>query len=129
MPQTDTAAILETVSSGRGEGRRGGGTAAGGGEASRGNGCLGREREQPGREARGREKGKREGWRVRSGKSCAESRERPEGGAGQEGRAGRAGHVGPVQKAKAKVGGGPDGSGGQQLGVSSRLSHAVRSGG
>lgn len=41
MPQTDTAAILETVSSGRGEGRRGGGTAAGGGEASRGNGCLG----------------------------------------------------------------------------------------
>lgn len=41
MPQTDTAAILETVSSGRGEGRRGGGTATGGGEASRGNGRLG----------------------------------------------------------------------------------------
>lgn len=35
--------------------------------------------------------------------------------------------MGPVQKAK--VGGGPGGAGGQQLGASSRLSHAVRSGG
>lgn len=37
--------------------------------------------------------------------------------------------MGPVQKAKAKAGGGPDGAGGQNLGALFSLSHAVRSGG
>lgn len=36
--------------------------------------------------------------------------------------------MGPVQKAKAKVGGGPDGAGGQQLGAPFPLLVAVRSG-
>lgn len=63
MPQTDTAAILETVSSGRGEGRRGGGTAAGGGEASRRNGCL----EEGAATAREGGEGEEERERVREG--------------------------------------------------------------
>lgn len=37
--------------------------------------------------------------------------------------------MGPVQKAKAKVGGGPGGAGGQQLGAPARLSHAAKSDG
>ena len=83
MPQTDTAAILETVSYGRGEGRRGGGTAAGGGEASRGNGCLG--------EGAGtaQERGEREGEEgaAREGDGRGAGRAGPRAGKGR--RAGR----------------------------------------
>lgn len=127
MPQTDTAAILETVSSGRGEGRRGGGTAAGGGERREGTAAGGGSRNSQGRRRR-QEKEECGRVAVESRKSGAERRERPEGGAGQEGRAGCVGHVGWVQKAKAKLGGGLDGAGGQQLGAPSLLSHALRSG-
>lgn len=83
MPQTDTTAILETVSSGRGEGRRSGGTAAGGGEASRGKGRLG---EGAGTAWEGGE-GEREGERAREGGGGGAGAAGPSAGKGR--RAGR----------------------------------------
>lgn len=83
MPQTDTTAILETVSSGRGEGRRSGGTAAGGGEATRGKGCL---REGAGTAGEGGE-GKPEGERAPEGGGRGAGGAGPSAGKGR--RAGR----------------------------------------
>lgn len=57
MPQTDTAAILETVSSDWGEGRPGGGTATGGGERREGTAAWG----GSGNSLRGREGGEEQG--------------------------------------------------------------------
>lgn len=85
MPQTDTAAILETVSSDWGEGRPGGGTAAGGGERREGTAAWGGSwnslRGREGRSGGAREEGSRY-LEERAGR-----RQGPGGGAAEEGRA------------------------------------------
>lgn len=83
MPQTDTAAILETVSSDWGEGRPGGGTAAGGGERREGTAAWGGSwNSLRGRE--GRSRGAREEGRPVAGRAGLS----PAGAGGRGGRGG-----------------------------------------